>query len=96
MKIFNDIIGMWTHNYQTNKLLFWLGAIGTSTSIFASLILNITINDPNMWVVLTFYTIGSITLGITSYLNSDSWMLMLMTWYTFINTVGMIGLMVGS
>ena len=96
MKIFNDIIGMWMHTYQTNKLLFWLGAIGTSTSIIASLILNVTINDPNMWVVLTFYSIGSISLGITSYMNSDSWMLMLMTWYTFINTVGMFGLAFGS
>jgi hypothetical protein len=70
-------------------MLFWIGGFGTLTSILASLILNITVNDPNMWVILTLYTMGSISLGITSYIAKDSWMVLLMTWYTFINTVGM-------
>ena len=96
MHVFNDIIRMWTHTYRTNLLLFWIGAIGTFSSILASLVLNITVNDPNMWFVLTFYSIGSISLGITSYMMKDSWMILLMTWYTFINTVGMFRLAFGG
>ena len=87
---------MWTHTYQTNQLLFWIGAIGTVSSVFASLVLNITINDPNMWLVMIFFTIGSISLGITSYMMKDSWMILLMTWYTIINTIGMFGLALGG
>ena len=96
MKIFKDIATMWAHTYKTNQLLFWIGAGGTVSSILASLILNITINDPWMWSVLILYTIGSISLGITSYMMRDSWMIMLMAWYTFINTVGMIRLTIGA
>ncbi len=96
MNVFKDIVRMWTHTYQTNQLLFWIGAIGTVSSVFASLVLNITINDPNMWLVMIFFTIGSISLGITSYMMKDSWMILLMTWYTIINTIGMFGLALGG
>jgi|GEM_PF-2129930 len=96
MNVFKDIVRMWTHTYQTNQLLFWIGAIGTVSSVFASLVLNITINDPNMWLVMIFFTIGSISLGITSYMMKDSWMILLMTWYTIINTIGMFGLAMGG
>ena len=87
---------MWTHTYKTNKLLFWIGAVGTLASVAASLILNLTINDPQMWAVMILFTIGSVSLSITSYMMKDSWMIMLMTWYTIINTIGMLNLMVGS
>lgn len=96
MKVFKDIVSMWTHTYRTNQLLFWIGAIGTVSSVFASLVLNLTINDPNMWVVMIFFTIGSVSLGITSYMMRDSWMILLMTWYTIINTIGMLGLTFGG
>jgi len=92
MKVFKDIVKMWTHTFRTNKLLFWIGAIGTISSVFASLVLNITINDPNMWVIMVFFTIGSVSLAITSYMMRDSWILLLMVWYTIINTIGMLGL----
>ena len=96
MNVFKDIVRMWTHTYQTNQLLFWIGAIGTVSSVFASLVLNITINDPNMWIVMIFFTIGSVSLAITSYIMRDSWMILLMTWYTIINTIGMFGLALGG
>jgi hypothetical protein len=96
MKFTKDIIAMWKHSYRTDKLVFWIGATGTVASIIASVILNITIHNPWMWTVLIFYTYGSIALGYTSYLLRDSWMVVLMTWYTFINTVGMVSLAIGK
>ena len=92
MNLYRDIVDMWSHTYRTNKLLFWLGAIGTVSSVIASLVLNLTITEPNMWIVMIFFTIGSVSLATTSYIMRDSWMVLLMTWYTFINTVGMMGL----
>ena len=96
MKFFKDIGQMWSEMYRNNKPMFWIGAFGTFTSVLASLFLNITVNDPNMWLVLTLYTCGSVSLAITSYMARDSWMILLMTWYTFINTVGMIKLVIGA
>jgi len=88
MEVIKDMKGMWCHLWYTDQLRFWLGAIGTIASIIASATLNFTILEPNMWVILTFYTIGSVCLGITSYMIKDSWMILLMSWYTLINTVG--------
>jgi len=96
MNIFKGVVQMWTHTYKTNKLLFWIGAVGTIASVGASLILNLTINDPHMWAVMILFTIGSVSLSITSYMMKDSWMILLMTWYTIINTIGMLNLMFGG
>ena len=96
MKIFRDIAHMWVHMYRNSKSMFWIGFVGVLTSMTAALVLNITANDPNMWFVLIMYTFGSVAMGITSYINKDSWMLILMIFYTIMNVIGMTNLVIGA
>jgi hypothetical protein len=96
MQVVKDIYSMWRHTYKTDKLTFWLGATGTFSSIIASIIFNVGLPDPNLWAVLILYTIGSVTLSISAYHTNDSWLIMLMTWYTFINGVGMVQLILNG
>lgn len=96
MKFIKDIVAMWKNLWHTNRTIFWVGAIGVIASVIASLILNITVNDPHMWSVLVFFLIGSISLSYNAYIMRDSWMIVLMVWYTIINIFGMINLISGT
>lgn len=95
MKFTKDIVNMWRELWRTNKTLFWVGAIGTIASVIASVTLNVTVADPHMWTVLIFFTIGSVCLTYNAYVMRDSWMLVLMSWYTLINVFGISNLFLG-
>ena len=96
MKFTKDIVVMWRKLWRTNRTVFWVGAIGTVASVIASITLNLTVADPHMWIVLIFFTIGSVCLTYNAYIMRDSWMIVLMAWYTIINTVGITNLIIGS
>ena len=87
---------MWRELWRTNRTVFWVGAIGTLASVIASVTLNVTVDDPHMWTVLIFFTIGSVSLTYNAYVMRDSWMVVLMAWYTLINTFGIINLIIGT
>ena len=96
MTLARDVLAMWRELWRTNRTVFWVGAIGTLSSVIASIILNVTIADPHMWSVLIFFSIGSISLTYNAYMMKDSWMMVLMAWYTIINTMGMISLILNT
>ena len=96
MKFTKDIVAMWRDLWHNNRTVFWVGAIGTIASIIASVTLNVTIEDPHMWSVIIFFTIGSVCLTYNAYIMRDSWMIVLMAWYTLINTFGIINLILGT
>jgi len=89
-KLLTNVLEDWKKTWHMNKWVFWGDAIGVGSSILASLVFNLGMPDPDLLTAIILYAIGSILLMFTSYYKKDSWLLLLMTWYTFINFVGII------
>jgi len=90
MKILRDIWSFWVDTWNENKFLFWAEAIATLASVVASFLLATMTPDPPLLFIFSGYLLGSVLLQIAMYMRQSSWMMVLMTWYTGMNIIGLI------
>jgi len=87
--IFWDVIKFWKETWVKSKLVFFLEAIGSLTSMTAAIILAVS-QVPNLLTVFIFYVIGSSCLIYISYVRKSSWMLVMFMAFTILNFIGII------
>lgn len=88
MILIKDIIKFWKETWIDNKLVFFLEALGTSSSMIAAIILA-TSAVPNLVAVFIFYVIGSVCLMYVSHYRRSSWMLVMFLFFTIMNFIGL-------
>ena len=88
MDLVRSAIDFWITSYKKERKLFWVDAIGTITSILASLEFATGAPSPNLLFVFSFYLIGSACLQYTTYKRNIAWMFLLMSWYSVMNVIG--------
>tara|TARA_B100000989_G_C19143206_1_gene304246 strand:+ start:35 stop:313 length:279 start_codon:yes stop_codon:yes gene_type:complete len=79
----------WIDSYKTNILAFYYEMISAITVIIGSAILTYTVLAPRPDIFIPFYWIGSITGMVGAYYRMSSWILVLTTWFTIMNTIAM-------
>lgn len=89
MKLARDIWSFWVDTWHESQFLFWTEAIATAVSVVASVLMGVYAPTPPMLEVFILYLIGSLLLQITMYIRESSWMFLLMSWYTVMNTIGL-------
>ena len=89
MKILKDVLRFWKETWAENRIIFFLEAIGSITSITAGSILAFS-QVPNLMVVFVFYLTGSACLMFICYYRQSSWMLVMFTFFTMMNVIGLI------
>lgn len=91
MNLVSDIVAFWQQTWHDNRLLFWLEAIGTVTSMIASSMValsaqNITI----LGIGLIIFMIANVVMFIAMRIRQSAWMMMLNVWFCATNIVGLI------
>lgn len=94
MRIIQDIIKFWAITWRESPKLFWLETIATTTSIISSIILTYGGSNPTMIVVFPLYLIGSVLFQISAYIRKNSWLFLLMSWYSLMNVIGLINVII--
>lgn len=85
----NEIIAQWKFDYNNKKIIFYLEVVGTISSIIASFLISTFPETIHLSWVFTFWTIGSISIGTSSYLRKIAWPTLLMLIYTVFNFIGL-------
>jgi|TARA_B110000483_G_scaffold205168_2_gene248622 hypothetical protein len=88
-KIVGDIWDFWVITWRESQTLFWTEAIATTSSVCASIVLAVKSPYPPLLIVFSLYLVGSILLMYAMYVRKSSWMMVLMTWYSLMNVVGL-------
>jgi hypothetical protein len=91
MNIFKKIWNDWRHDIVHNPWLFWVEICSTALNMGASAIFALTSGGGNTPLILIFimWIIGSIGMAWASYKRNAAWLLVLMTFYTVMNIVGL-------
>ena len=87
-----EIVDFWKETWKNNKLIFFLESFGTMLGMVAATLINFSSTNPNMELVLPLYLISSCCLAYTSYYRKNSWMVVLMIFYTIVTFVGIVKL----
>ena len=89
-KFVDEIQEFWKVSYQTDKTAFYLELISVIFTITGSLLLTFGSPNPNMAHVFPVYIFGSLTLAIACWRRKIIWTLILASWFTTMNAIGII------
>lgn len=94
MNIFKKLWKDWRHDIVHNPMLFWVEIVCTAFNMSASTIFALTSSDPNKPLVMIFimWIIGSVGMVWAAFKRDAAWLLILMSFYTVMNIVGFLGL----
>jgi len=95
MKILNQIIDHWRHDWATNKPLFWLEMVGTLLNIIATVTVTVMAVNVPMLFIFSLWIPGAFLMALSSYIRGNSWVFMLMGSYFILNTLGLVVLLNG-
>ena len=85
--MFNAVIQQWIDDWKTNKFRFILELVGTLLSMTASILLALSMF--NLFIIYLIWMSGSICLIVSSYMRQSYWVLVLMSFYTLVNIIGL-------
>lgn len=84
----DKIIKFWKESYYSDKIAFVYELISFVFTVFASLNLALTADDPNMLIVYPGFLVGSIT-GIYAYYRRKlAWPVLLTGYFAVVNVIG--------
>lgn len=89
MHFLKEVSAFWLETWKTNKLLFWIEAISTILGMTASTLITFGIPNPNFLIIFICYILSAIGLAWCSYVRKNTWMVVLMAYYTFTTAVGL-------
>lgn len=78
--------------YQNSYKINVVEGIGTILGMVACLMLNLFSHKPDMFVILTLYSISALMLAASSYARRSLWMAVLMSFYTLMGFFGIFNL----
>ena len=89
-----EILVFWKETWLENKTLFFAEMIGTLGGMIGSGILTFGAPDPNLLLSFSAYIVSSLALLYACHIRKSSWMMLLMIFYTFTTTVGLVKLFI--
>jgi hypothetical protein len=78
----------WLNSYTSDKTAFAFELVSFIFTVGASMTLAITARDPNMMIVYPGFFVGSITQAYASYRRGAAWVLLLTSYFAFVNVFG--------
>jgi hypothetical protein len=72
--------------WHRDRLLFLLEVLGTTSSMIAAMLISMQL--AGMLTVFVFWSVGSVSLTISSYKRNNSMMMLMMLFYTALNLMG--------
>ena len=91
---FREIKTFWLETWEQSKLLFFAEMIGTVSGMIGAGTLTFMAPNPNLVLSFSAYIISSLALLYACHIRKSSWMMMLMIFYTFTTTVGLVKLFI--
>jgi len=88
----SDIVGFWQATWKESKALFLAEMIGTLGGMIGASVLCFMAPNPNLLVSFSAYMVSSLALLYSCYIRKSSWMMLLMIFYTFTTSIGLIRL----
>lgn len=92
MTIFRTIWSNWCHDIKHSPVLFWVEIISTVMNMAASVLMGFMSASPPLLIIFVLWILGSIGMAWASFKRNAAWMLVLMSFYTVMNIVGFLGL----
>lgn len=87
--LLTDLITQWKYDFKYRKIIFSLEIIGTINSIIASILISMFPKTIDLSLIFIFWTIGSVSMGVSSYLRHIAFPTLLMIIYTMFNIIGL-------
>ena len=94
MNPFKELWIQWKVDWLERRVVFLVELMGTILNMTASTLMGLYSANPPLLLIMTLWIIGSIALVYTNYQRRIAWPLILMSFYTFMNIVGFINLVV--
>jgi hypothetical protein len=92
MKLIKSIWKNWCHDIVHNPMLFWVEIGSTFMNMTASVLMGFMSTNPPLITIFSLWIIGSVGMAWASFKRDAAWMLVLMAFYTVMNIVGFLGL----
>lgn len=89
MNILKDVLVFWKETWRESPAVFAAEMVGAVTSMAAAILLS-TQAAPPLIAVFILYLVGSVCLLGVSYWRRASWMLVMFTFFTVFNLVGLV------
>ena len=78
----------WINSYRSDSIAFYFELISFLFTVYASLILAVNADDPNMLVVYPAFFVGSVTQLYASWRRGAAWIMLLTGYFAVINVFG--------
>ena len=82
------ILDFWLNSYHSDKIAFYFELVSFVFTVTASLTLAINAQNPNMMIVYPGFFVGSITQAYASFRRGAAWVMLLTTYFAFVNVFG--------
>jgi len=92
--MFQEISVFWVETWRESRTLFFAEMIGTISGMIGAGTLTFMAPNPNLLLSFSAYIISSIALLYACHIRKSSWMMMLMMFYTFTTSVGLVKLFI--
>lgn len=86
----SEIRVFWKETWQQSKVLFLAEMVGAIFGMIGAGTLTFMAPNPNLVLSFSAYIISSLALLYACHIRKSSWMMLLMVFYTFTTTVGLI------
>jgi len=78
----------WLSSYKSDKVSFYFELVSFVFTVFASMTLALTADNPNMQIVYPGFFIGSVTAVYAHYRRQLAWPMMLVGYFSIVNVFG--------
>lgn len=85
----HTIRAYWISSYNYNPLVFWIEMAATISVVTGSFIIAYTVLDLDPITFIPFYTFGSICSFIAAIIRRAVWVIVMTSWFTAMNLIGM-------
>lgn len=92
MTLIKTIWKNWCHDIVHNPKLFYVEIVSTLMNMAASVLMGFMSSNPPLLIIFSLWIVGSVGMAWASFKRDAAWMLVLMTFYTVMNIVGFLGL----
>jgi hypothetical protein len=90
--MYQKVVGFFKESYQLSPLAFWCEVVETILLVGASAVLTFTVLDPAMWIFVPMYMVGSALGVVSSVIRKAAMVIFLCSWFTLMNVIALITL----
>ena len=84
----NRIKDFWVDSYTSDKTAFYFELVSFVFTVYASLTLALTANDPNLLIVYPGFLVGSVTQCYAAFRRGAAWVMLLTGYFAIVKVFG--------